>query len=212
MGLIERGRDIFKQFVGAERNDRGTEHDEKHYDERLEKIKAESKFLLSMLQPVPRIEYTDEPLTRETASHVTKPRLDVIININDPQSIIHEFAHYLDYTQIPNLAEEYEFQWIINAYREQIQTYELTWGDKEYYCLSEEIFARLFQQWHQDIDPRIDYLRMDANDPGYDESHIVAEKLYREMPEVEEFFLKHCAELFNKICEELELDTRDMQH
>lgn len=175
-------------------------------------IGNEIRDLVELLDPKPVITYTDAELTLVTSSDVDNRTLLVKINTNDPASATHELGHYVDYIQNPRLSDNYEFQWIVSEYIKEIYKEEPDWGNYNYYIQKEEIFARLFQQWYQDIDSRLDVTRTGPDYPHYSNGDKVAERLYKTMPEVKDYFLTHCADIYNHIHARIEEEYSDTQN
>lgn len=174
------------------------------------RLLQETSDLRHYLGPKLDITFFDaDPTDPDNASHVDRLTLRVYINIQDPKTIIHELGHYFDYIHHPNLSQDYRFHWIRNKYLEEFKKLGATQEDINYYCTNEEVFARLFQAWYQDIDPRLDFAKLTPQSTYYNESHVIAEKLYDEMPEVHEFFYDVGADIYNHIQAELEKEYQN---
>lgn len=124
------------------------------------RIKNEASDLIDAMPHPPTIAYTSVPQIEEL-SETDKITLKVRINVNNPQSMVHELGHYFDYCHKPHLSARYDFQWIASRYIIEIKKLNLPQWFEDYSCRNEEIFARLFQVWYQDIDNQLNFTKMD---------------------------------------------------
>lgn len=171
----------------------------------INKINAENASLLALYSP--KIVFFSDPNLAANPSHIYKPTKELRINVLDPQSMIHEMGHYIDHQHEPPLSEREEFQWVVSNYIREYMNLNLSdWKFNNYAREKDEIFTRMFQLWYQEIDPRLNFIKLERDSVFYDESHMIAERLYHEMPEIRDYFYETLPHIYNQVYAELEQD------